>query len=43
MNVRDRNLGVFTGCGHAGIVNIARYVLALTGKSRVYGLLADST
>jgi 7,8-dihydropterin-6-yl-methyl-4-(beta-D-ribofuranosyl)aminobenzene 5'-phosphate synthase len=38
VNVRDRGLVVFTGCGHAGIVNIARYALALTGESRVYGL-----
>jgi 7,8-dihydropterin-6-yl-methyl-4-(beta-D-ribofuranosyl)aminobenzene 5'-phosphate synthase len=38
VNVRDRGLVVFTGCGHAGIVNIARYALALTGESKVYGL-----
>jgi len=38
VNVRERGLVVFTGCGHAGIVNIARYALALTGESRVYGL-----
>jgi len=38
VNVRDRGLVVFTGCGHAGIVNIARYVLKLTGESGVYGL-----
>lgn len=38
VNVRDRGLVVFTGCGHAGIVNIARYVLELTGESNVYGL-----
>jgi 7,8-dihydropterin-6-yl-methyl-4-(beta-D-ribofuranosyl)aminobenzene 5'-phosphate synthase len=38
VNVRDRGLVVFTGCGHAGIVNIARYALALTGETRVYGV-----
>jgi 7,8-dihydropterin-6-yl-methyl-4-(beta-D-ribofuranosyl)aminobenzene 5'-phosphate synthase len=38
INVRDRGLVVFTGCGHAGIVNIARYTLALADESRVYGL-----
>jgi 7,8-dihydropterin-6-yl-methyl-4-(beta-D-ribofuranosyl)aminobenzene 5'-phosphate synthase len=38
VNVRDRGLVVLTGCGHAGIVNIARYALALTGASNVYGL-----
>jgi 7,8-dihydropterin-6-yl-methyl-4-(beta-D-ribofuranosyl)aminobenzene 5'-phosphate synthase len=38
INVRDHGLVVFTGCGHAGIVNIARYALALTGETKVYGL-----
>jgi 7,8-dihydropterin-6-yl-methyl-4-(beta-D-ribofuranosyl)aminobenzene 5'-phosphate synthase len=38
VNVRDRGLVIFTGCGHAGIVNIARYALALTGQSSVYGV-----
>jgi 7,8-dihydropterin-6-yl-methyl-4-(beta-D-ribofuranosyl)aminobenzene 5'-phosphate synthase len=38
VNVRDRGLVVFTGCGHAGIVNITRYALALTGAPSVYGV-----
>ncbi|MBV9355981.1 MAG: MBL fold metallo-hydrolase [Chloroflexi bacterium] len=38
VNVRDRGVVIFTGCGHAGIVNIGRYALALTGESSVYGL-----
>jgi len=38
INVRDRGLVVITGCGHAGIVNISRYAVALTGESTVYGL-----
>jgi 7,8-dihydropterin-6-yl-methyl-4-(beta-D-ribofuranosyl)aminobenzene 5'-phosphate synthase len=38
VNVRDRGLVVITGCGHAGIVNITRYALALTGASQVYGV-----
>ncbi len=38
VNVRDRGLVVMTGCGHAGIVNITRYALALTGAPQVYGL-----
>jgi 7,8-dihydropterin-6-yl-methyl-4-(beta-D-ribofuranosyl)aminobenzene 5'-phosphate synthase len=31
INVRDKGLIVLTGCGHAGIVNICRYALRLTG------------
>jgi 7,8-dihydropterin-6-yl-methyl-4-(beta-D-ribofuranosyl)aminobenzene 5'-phosphate synthase len=38
VNVRDRGLVVIAGCGHAGIVNIARYTLALTGASQLYGV-----
>jgi 7,8-dihydropterin-6-yl-methyl-4-(beta-D-ribofuranosyl)aminobenzene 5'-phosphate synthase len=38
INVRDRGLVVITGCGHAGIVNISRYAVALTGASKIYGL-----
>jgi 7,8-dihydropterin-6-yl-methyl-4-(beta-D-ribofuranosyl)aminobenzene 5'-phosphate synthase len=38
VNVRNRGLVVFTGCGHAGIVNIARYALALTGATSLYGV-----
>jgi len=38
VNVRDRGLVVLTGCGHAGIVNITRYAMALTGAPQVYGL-----
>ena len=28
----DRGLVVLTGCGHAGVVNICRYALRLTGS-----------
>lgn len=34
-NVRGRGLVVLTGCGHAGIVNITRWALQLTGISKV--------
>jgi 7,8-dihydropterin-6-yl-methyl-4-(beta-D-ribofuranosyl)aminobenzene 5'-phosphate synthase len=39
INVRDRGLVVITGCGHAGIVNTARYARALTGTDRMYALV----
>ncbi len=39
LNVRDHGLVVLTGCGHAGIVNIARYVRRLTGVPQIAALL----
>jgi metal-dependent hydrolase (beta-lactamase superfamily II) len=37
INVRGRGLVIVTGCGHAGVVNIIRQAMRLTGVS---GLLA---
>jgi len=39
LNVRDKGLVVLTGCGHAGIVNITRYAMRLTGVDRVHALI----
>lgn len=39
LHVRDKGLVVLTGCGHAGIVNIARYAQRLTGVDRIYAVL----
>jgi 7,8-dihydropterin-6-yl-methyl-4-(beta-D-ribofuranosyl)aminobenzene 5'-phosphate synthase len=39
MNVAGRGLVVITGCGHAGVVNIARYASRLTGGQPPYALL----
>jgi 7,8-dihydropterin-6-yl-methyl-4-(beta-D-ribofuranosyl)aminobenzene 5'-phosphate synthase len=39
INVAGRGLVVITGCGHAGVVNIARYAARLTGGQPLYALL----
>jgi 7,8-dihydropterin-6-yl-methyl-4-(beta-D-ribofuranosyl)aminobenzene 5'-phosphate synthase len=39
VSVRGRGLVVITGCGHAGVVNIARYARRLTGGQPLYALL----
>jgi 7,8-dihydropterin-6-yl-methyl-4-(beta-D-ribofuranosyl)aminobenzene 5'-phosphate synthase len=39
VHVRGRGLVVLTGCGHAGVVNIARHAMRLTGVDRLCALL----
>jgi 7,8-dihydropterin-6-yl-methyl-4-(beta-D-ribofuranosyl)aminobenzene 5'-phosphate synthase len=39
VNVAGKGLVVATGCGHAGVVNIARYARRLTGDQPLYALL----
>jgi 7,8-dihydropterin-6-yl-methyl-4-(beta-D-ribofuranosyl)aminobenzene 5'-phosphate synthase len=39
INVAGKGLVVATGCGHAGVVNIARYARRLTGDQPLYALL----
>ena len=39
VNVGGRGLVVITGCGHAGVVNIARYARRLCGGEPLYALL----
>ena len=39
VHVRGRGLLVLTGCGHAGVVNIARHAARLTGVGRVDAVL----
>jgi 7,8-dihydropterin-6-yl-methyl-4-(beta-D-ribofuranosyl)aminobenzene 5'-phosphate synthase len=39
LHVKDKGLVVITGCGHAGIINITRYVRALTGDGSLYAVI----
>jgi metal-dependent hydrolase (beta-lactamase superfamily II) len=39
INVRGRGLVVITGCGHAGVVNIIRHAMRLTGVSRLLAVI----
>jgi 7,8-dihydropterin-6-yl-methyl-4-(beta-D-ribofuranosyl)aminobenzene 5'-phosphate synthase len=39
LNVSGKGLVVLTGCGHAGVINIARYARRLTGGQPLYALL----
>ena len=39
VNLRGRGLVVLTGCGHAGVVNIVRHAMRLTGVRRLHALI----
>jgi 7,8-dihydropterin-6-yl-methyl-4-(beta-D-ribofuranosyl)aminobenzene 5'-phosphate synthase len=39
ISVRGRGLVVVTGCGHAGVVNIVRHAMRLTGVTRLLALI----
>jgi 7,8-dihydropterin-6-yl-methyl-4-(beta-D-ribofuranosyl)aminobenzene 5'-phosphate synthase len=39
ISVRGRGLVIISGCGHAGIVNIIRHAVRLTGVSRVLAVI----
>ncbi|MFD5661362.1 MBL fold metallo-hydrolase [Streptomyces hirsutus] len=39
INVRGRGLVIITGCGHAGVVNIIRHAMRLTGVRKLLALI----
>ena len=39
ISVRGRGLVIVTGCGHAGVVNIIRHAMRLTGVSRLLAVI----
>ncbi len=39
VHVAGKGLVVLTGCGHAGVVNICRYALRLTGTASLYAVM----
>ena len=39
IHVRGRGLVILTGCGHAGVVNIVRHAMRLTGVDRLCALI----
>lgn len=39
IRVRGRGLVVITGCGHAGVVNIVRHAMRLTGEDRLLAVI----
>ena len=39
VNLRGQGLVVLTGCGHAGVVNIVRHAMRLTGATRLHAVM----
>lgn len=39
VNMREKGLFIITGCSHAGIINIVRHTVNITGIKKVYGIM----
>jgi 7,8-dihydropterin-6-yl-methyl-4-(beta-D-ribofuranosyl)aminobenzene 5'-phosphate synthase len=39
LNIKNKGLLVVTGCSHAGIINILKHAMKITGISRIYGVI----
>jgi 7,8-dihydropterin-6-yl-methyl-4-(beta-D-ribofuranosyl)aminobenzene 5'-phosphate synthase len=39
LNIKNKGLLVVTGCSHAGIINILRHSMKITGINRIYGVI----
>ncbi|MHA2051421.1 MAG: MBL fold metallo-hydrolase [Promethearchaeota archaeon] len=39
LNVKDKGLGILTGCGHAGIINTIKHAQELTGIQEIYAII----
>jgi 7,8-dihydropterin-6-yl-methyl-4-(beta-D-ribofuranosyl)aminobenzene 5'-phosphate synthase len=39
LNIKNRGLLVVTGCSHAGIINILKYAMKITGINKIYGVI----
>jgi 7,8-dihydropterin-6-yl-methyl-4-(beta-D-ribofuranosyl)aminobenzene 5'-phosphate synthase len=39
VDIKDKGLLVITGCGHAGVINIARYARRLTRERPIHAIM----
>jgi len=38
-NVKGKGLVIITGCSHAGIVNITKHAITITGTQKIHGII----
>lgn len=39
LNIKNKGLFIVTGCSHAGIINILKHAMKITGINRIYGVI----